>query len=79
MKKFSISALIIISIVVFIAGYSFGSFNSLKWCINFGLNFVNLDGIIDKSKIVEAVIKYKSSLGGWAFDPASPFAVTNGT
>jgi len=55
----------------FITGYAQG------WvkCVDFGLNFVQFDNVVDKDLIRSAVIHYKATLGGWAFDKASPWYV----
>lgn len=58
-----------------VIGYVFGVANGWKQCVDFGINFIKFDNIVDKELIRSAILQYKSSLGGWAFDPTSPFYV----
>lgn len=69
---------IFISIIPLGIGYFIGVAVTLNWVIDLGLHFVDLSPIIDEELFRQAVIQYKSSLGGWAFDPESPLFI-NGT
>lgn len=70
-----IVAILLISLIPFGLGYLFGVAKGWVQCVDFGLNFVNLDNVVDKELIKTAILRYKESLGGWAFDSNSPFYI----
>ena len=65
--------ILLISIIPFSLGYIYGEVKGWSQCVNFGINFINFESLVDKELIRDAILTYKSSLGGWAFDEASPF------
>jgi len=67
--------LILISVATLAYGLGFLHGYSRGWvsCVDFGLKFVQFDNVLDKDLIRSAVLNYKESLGGWAFDPQSPW------
>ena len=75
----TILILLLISLIPFALGFLFGEAKGWAQCVDFGLKFVNTDNIIDKTLIRSAILQYKGSLGGWAFDSNSPFYIGNGT
>ena len=68
-------AILILVIAGFGGGYLFGLASGWSQCINLGINFINFDNIVDKELVKSALLQYKSSLGGWAFDSKSPWYV----
>ncbi len=69
------SILAIVLVIGFISGFVVGEASGWVQCVDLGLRFVNTDNLIDKGLLRSAILQYKSSLGGWAFDPNSPFYV----
>lgn len=67
--------LIVVSILCYGLGFSHGYAKGWASCVDFGLNFIDFDNVLDKELIRTAILQYKESLGGWAFDPNSPFYV----
>lgn len=66
---------IILCVVLFGLGFLFGEGMGWYQCVKLGLNVVKIDNVIDKQLIMNGVLRYKESLGGWAFDPRSPFYI----
>ncbi len=68
-------AILVIALIIFGLGFLFGEGAGWLQCVKLGLNVVKIDNVIDKDLIQAGILKYKESLGGWAFDPKSPFYI----
>lgn len=68
-----------ILLIIFSLGLGFLFGEGMGWyqCVKLGLNVVKIDNVIDKDLIQAGILRYKESLGGWAFDPNSPFYIGN--
>jgi len=62
-----ITAIALISIGMFIAGYLAGSALTLRWCVHFGYSFIKAKGIdldIDEEFIYHGIKQYKQQIDG---------------
>ena len=64
-----IIAIIIIGVLLgFIVGYGIGYTTGLNWCVNKGLEFIELKGIdieINEALLKEGIIRYKNKIDLW--------------
>jgi hypothetical protein len=73
---------VIFCILALLAGYAigfgYGTYKSLDFCINTGLNFLHAQGIevnINEGLLRDAIQHYKRSIGDWLFKPDSPLTI----
>jgi len=55
-----------IILIAFVAGTTYGSTNSLNWCVKTGINFIEAKGVnisIDKEEIYQLIGRYKTAIG----------------
>jgi len=71
-----IAVCLIVALVSFSAGYSIGTYYTIRWGVKVAARFID----IDEDMITRAIIQYKNNIGGCLFtEQENDIFVINGT